>query len=82
MASEQFVFMSLDAPSNDNGFSFDNLDLSSVSGNVVFTVGDLLDSGDASDLMVVQGDADARDYAAEYETFSSSVMFVFGEASA
>lgn len=87
IASDQFVFVEVPAPSNDNPAdapigSFG--DLASVAPDVLFTVGDMIfdfDDTDPSAALLVALDSAESD-AAEFAAFSSSVMFVFGEVAA
>lgn len=80
-AADQFVFVEVPAPSNDNADAVGRLDSGSVSPNVLFMVGEYIydfdDSGTADALIVALDGAETE--AAEYAAFSSSVMFVFGD---
>lgn len=80
-AADQFVFVEVPAPSNDNAGARAQPDYGSVSPNVLFMVGEYIydsDDGETADALIVALDgADAG--AAEYAAFSSSVMFVFGD---
>ncbi len=90
-ACEQFVFVEVPEPSNDNhdvmSFNHDDMslhDISSVSPDVLFVVGEYIfdfDETDPAGALIVALDG-AADEAAEYEAFSSSVMFVFGDVAA
>lgn len=81
-AAEQFVFVDVPAPSNDNSGALAGKEDSIVSPDVMFVIGEYIfdfDDSDASTaLMLALDGADAD--AAEYAAFSSSVMFVFGDA--
>lgn len=86
-SDDQFVFVEVPAPSNDNragmltaGPLLSDLD-APLSSDVLFTVGDIilgLDDDPSAALLVALDGADSQ--AAEYEAFSASVMFVFGDA--
>lgn len=83
-ASDQFVFVEVPEPSNDNVGALARADCNSVSPNVLFMVGEyIFDFEDTSttDALIVALDGADSD-AAEYAAFSSSVMFVFGDAAA
>lgn len=81
-ASDQFVFVEVSAPSNDNADAIARADYNSVSPNVLFVVGEYIfdfeDTGTADALIVALDGAESD--AAEFAAFSSSVMFVFGDA--
>ncbi len=80
--SDQFVFVEVPPPSNDNSGAAASADMSSVSPNVLFMVGEYIfdfDSTDTANALIVALDGAETD-AAEYAAFSSSVMFVFGDA--
>lgn len=89
IASDQFVFVEVPEPSNDNhgrgGYGFGvSESFASVSPDVLFVVGEYIfdfDETDPADALIVALDG-ADSEAAEYEAFSSSVMFVFGDAAA
>lgn len=80
-ASDQFVFVEVPPPSNDNSGASLSIDTASVSPNVLFMVGEYIfdfdESGTADALMVALDGAETE--AAEFAAFSSSVMFVFGD---
>lgn len=80
-AADQFVFVEVPAPSNDNSGAAAHSESGSVSPNVLFMVGEYIfdfEETDTSDALIVALDgADVE--AAEYAAFSSSVMFVFGD---
>lgn len=83
-ASDQFVFVEVPEPSNDNSGAAARADYNSVSPNVLFVVGEyIFDFEDTSttDALIVALDGADSD-AAEYAAFSSSVMFVFGDVAA
>ena len=83
-ACEQFVFVEVPEPSNDNHDVWTLKNVSSVSPDVLFMVGDYIfdfDEADRAEALVVALDG-AADEAAEYQAFSSSVMFVFGDFAA
>lgn len=83
-ACEQFVFVEVPEPSNDNHGAVIFNDIGSVSPDVLFVVGEYIFDFDGTDpsaaLIVALDGADSE--AAEYEAFSSSVMFVFGDIAA
>lgn len=83
-AADQFVFVEVPAPSNDNVTAAAHRDAGSVSPNVLFMVGEYFfdtDESDAAEALIIALDG-AEAEAAEYAAFSSSVMFVFGDAAA
>ena len=92
-AADQFIFVEVPAPSNDNvhghALGLDNSlesgdGLGMISADVMFTVGDYIYEGDDADLssaLTVALDGAEAD-AGEYAAFSSSVMFVFGDMAA
>lgn len=88
-APDQFIFVEMPVPSNDNVYGFGSVDgsktvLATVSPDIMFTVGefifDLDDSDPSEALMVALDGAEAE--AGEYAAFSTSVMFVFGDVAA
>lgn len=84
IAYDQFIFVEVPAPSNDNGSFGSGADTSGISPDVMFTVGDYIfdfDDADTSQALLVALDG-AESEAADYAVFSSSVMFVFGDAAA
>lgn len=84
IACDQFIFVEVPAPSNDNGSAESIIDVGAVSPDVMFTVGDYIFDFDEADtsaaLLVALDGADSE--AAELAAFSSSVMFVFGDLAA
>lgn len=84
LASDQFVFVEVPEPSNDNYGLSGSENFCAVSPDVLFVVGEYIfdfDQTDPSDALIVALDgADAE--AGEYAAFSSSVMFVFGDVAA
>lgn len=83
-AADQFVFVEVPAPSNDNSGLAAGSDDDAIYPDVMLVVGEYIydydfDDADPSSALMFALDGAEAD-AAEYAAFSSSVMFVFGDA--